>query len=286
MEPANACGTTGAAAAGPTWDEHQHAWIVSSFYRLLTERFGDRGLDAFKMAAQAYGEGRGRRMALRALADGRPLDLAAYFAYGEYASTDAYFDVTMTDLDGAVYEEVTRCPWAEVFAQRGLKECGSAYCRIIDRAIVHGFNPDLVLDTVTTQHYQGACRFVFHELGGAGADAAVAAVAEGGAAGPAGRPGALERADALERQRGRDVTMSLAYHCAHAFAVFARVTCEAFGAAGEQVVAAVLDEFAAQFGPQMRAELLANARAPFDTVAPCSDGVAPTHVEDGIADER
>ena len=68
-------------------------------------------------------------MAMRAIADGRPLGLLEYFAYGEYPSTDAFFDVDMWGEPGVVHEKVTRCPWADIFAQRGLKDCGDTYCR-------------------------------------------------------------------------------------------------------------------------------------------------------------
>ena len=57
------------------WNEFHHAWIVSEFYRLLLERKGEAGRRAFRQAAQTYGEQRGKRMAMRAIADGRPLGL-------------------------------------------------------------------------------------------------------------------------------------------------------------------------------------------------------------------
>lgn len=110
-------------------DEFQHAFIVSEYYRLLKEKWGEQGIAAFRMAAITYGEQRGKRMAMRTVRDGHPLDYEGYFAYGEYPSTPAYFDVDMWDENGVVNEKVTRCPWAKMFAQRGLKECGVVYCR-------------------------------------------------------------------------------------------------------------------------------------------------------------
>ena len=84
------------------WNEHHHAWIVSDYYRLLLEQFGAAGKRAFVQAAQTYGEQRGKRMAMRAIADGRPLGLLEYFAYGEYPSTDAFFEVDMWGETGVV----------------------------------------------------------------------------------------------------------------------------------------------------------------------------------------
>ena len=37
------------------------------------------GYDLFMTASRAYGERRGRRMALRAVRDGNPLDVTSYF---------------------------------------------------------------------------------------------------------------------------------------------------------------------------------------------------------------
>lgn len=226
------------------WNEFHHAWIVSEFYRLLLERKGEAGRRAFRQAAQTYGEQRGKRMAMRAIADGRPLGLLEYFAYGEYDSTDAFFTVDMWGEDGVVHEKVTRCPWADLFARRGMKDCGDDYCREIDRAIVRGFNPELELETASTQHYGDSCRFYFRQAG-IPADT-------------------LERAEALTAGR-TDLSMPLFFHCAHVFHTFSATVRGVFGPEGEEMSALVLDSFAREYGPEMRDALTARAAAPFDT---------------------
>ena len=226
------------------WNEYHHAWVVSEFYRLLLERKGEAGRRVFRQAAQTYGEQRGKRMAMRAMADGRPLGFLEYFAYGEYGSTDAFFTEDMWGEDGVVHEKVTRCPWADLFARRGMKDCGDEYCREIDRAIVRGFDPELELETASTQHYGGCCRFYFRQPG-IPADT-------------------LERAEALTAGR-TDLVMPLSYHCAHVFHVFSATARGAFGAEGEEMAALVLDSFGREYGPEMREALRAGAGAPFDT---------------------
>ena len=225
------------------WNEHHHAWIVSDYYRLLRERHGEAGRRAFLQAARTYGEQRGKRMAMRAIADGRPLGLLEYFAYGEYGSTDVFFDVDMWGEPGVVHEKVTRCPWADVFARRGLKDCGDDYCREIDRAIVRGFNPELELETASTQHYGGCCRFYFRQPG-IPADT-------------------LDRADALTAGR-RDLILPLRYHCAHVYHVFSSTVEGVFGAEGRAVTALAEESFAREFGQDMLDALKAAAAAPFD----------------------
>lgn len=232
------------------WNEHHHAWIVSDFYRLLLTHHGEAGKRAFIQAAQTYGEQRGKRMAMRAIADGRPLGLLEYFAYGEYPSTDEFFQVDMWGEPGVVHEKVTRCPWADIFAQRGLKDCGDLYCREIDRAIVRGFNPELELETASTQHYGSCCRFYFRQPG-IPADT-------------------LEQADLLTAGRG-DLSMPLSFHCAHVFHVFSTTTEGAFGQAGAELVAQVRASFAEKYGQPALEALVRGSAAPFDTTLSLED---------------
>ena len=57
------------------------AWISSA----VVARVGTgRGEDVVRRGVRRYGEERGHRMALRAQADGEPLTMASYLAYGEW----------------------------------------------------------------------------------------------------------------------------------------------------------------------------------------------------------
>ncbi len=228
------------------WNEYHHAWIVSEFYRLFTAQWRERGTAAFIQAAQTYGEQRGKRMAMRAIADGQPLDFVSYFAYGEYDSTEEFFDVSMWGEPGVVNEQVTRCPWADLFARRGLKECGRIYCREIDRAIVRGFNPELILETVSTQHFEDCCRFYFRDAGMAS--------------------DALEQADVRGAAAGADPKLPMSYHCAHVFHAYAAAARGVFGADGERVTEEVLAGFAAEYGPEAAEELAERGSGSFETI--------------------
>lgn len=225
------------------WTEFHHAWIVSEFYRLLTDRWADQGRQAFLIAARTYGEQRGKRMAMRATADGRPLGLVEYFAYGEYDGGEELFELDMWGENGVVHEKVTRCPWAEVFARRGLKDCGVAYCEEIDRAIVRGFNPLLELETASTQHNSPCCRFYFRQEGIG--------------------PDTLSRADALAVT---GAAMPMSYHCAHVYHAFAAAARSTFGQAGEEVARDVCRGFGEQYGDKARNMLEKATQLPFDTI--------------------
>ena len=55
------------------FNEKVHAFIAAKFYVYLTEAFGERGERAFIHGTQYYAEQRGRRMAQRAIRDGKEL---------------------------------------------------------------------------------------------------------------------------------------------------------------------------------------------------------------------
>jgi hypothetical protein len=67
--------------------EMTHGFILAKFYVHLNESFGEAGVRTFIHATHYYGSGRGRRMAQRALRDGKELNYEAYMEYGEWAPT-------------------------------------------------------------------------------------------------------------------------------------------------------------------------------------------------------
>ena len=53
------------------FNEKVHAYIAAKYYAYLTQTFGERGRKAFVHATQYYAGQRGRRMAQRAIRDGK-----------------------------------------------------------------------------------------------------------------------------------------------------------------------------------------------------------------------
>lgn len=209
-------------------NERHHAWIVSDFYGELMKHYGDMGIQVFRKASQTYGEERGRRMAYRALRDKKDLSFETYFAYGEYLSTSDFFEVEMKSKEGVVEERVTRCPWAEIFHKKNLKECGVVYCREIDRAIVRGFNPNLQMDTISTQHESHCCQFYFR-------DSSL-------------HSNTLDRADAYGVENEKRLVEDMNYHCAHVFKVLDQIISSVFGLDAEHIKIAVEESFVDEYG--------------------------------------
>ena len=106
------------------FNEQSHAFIAAMYYNKLKERFGDTGVAAFTHATQQYGLQRGHRMALKALRDGKPLDIFSYREYGELIRTadapETILEVESTSPD-YVYR-ITACPWHMQFEKMGALE--------------------------------------------------------------------------------------------------------------------------------------------------------------------
>ena len=209
--------------------EKHHAYIITRFFRKLNT-MGQTGKAVFRLAAQNYGEQRGRRMALRSLRDGYPLDFLSYFAYGEWTPTEGAFSIRMEAQEGIVEEEVFRCPWAEVFADEDALDCGVVYCREIDRAITRGFNPDLNLELIRNIHNGGSCLFRFR-------DKSITREL-------------FERAEALPK--AGTASISFDYHCGHLYSVFCDTAESVYGTVvAVPIINDVLAAFRERFGQEM-----------------------------------
>jgi hypothetical protein len=145
------------------YNEKNHAYIVGLFYKHLKASPGGAGIRVFIKATQRYAEQRGNRMALRALRDGQKLNFASYAAYGEWTGT-VHMDVTEERSNDRLIVTVSTCPWAETFAEMGLKDCGMVYCGEIDLGIVRGFNPYLDFELKSVLHNSEHCIQVFKNI--------------------------------------------------------------------------------------------------------------------------
>lgn len=215
--------------------ERSHAFIPARFYGRLTEEFGERGLRAFIHGTRYYGEQRGRRMAQRAIRNGRELDFEAYLEYSEWLnSEEAVREETsnVTEVESFspdMIMRITRCAWHAQFRDSGMTEAGAEYCRHLDIAICRGFNPDLVFEVEKTLQTEDCC---IHVLRGAN----------------------FPRGRAFEKKR--EYVQPFDYHCGHSYKCYSDVVAAIFGATGVAVNAAVLEDFRAEYGDEMASRLI------------------------------
>lgn len=227
------------------FNEKVHAYIAAKYYVYLKERFGSRGLEAFRHATIYYAEQRGRRMAQRAIRDGQPLTFETYCRYGEWVNTEEVKALgeanqsTKVQLSPDSETHIFVCPWHSQFKAMGLPEAGLAYCSVLDESICRGFNPELSYKTTQTLHDHDCCIQIVKDAG----------LKEGEVY--AKRPEGLK---------------SFEYHCAHSYWSYKEVAEAIFGEEGEAIAGAVLQDFVKDYGREMADALMKYQNTNFNTV--------------------
>ena len=217
-----------------SFSETHHAVLFALIDRHTIQNVGTKeGEAVIRRAIQQYGNERGKRMAIRARADGQELTMTNYLVYGEWQPSgltetqssieDTYPDVRM---------RVTICPWNNAWIEYDLLQYGRIYCQEIDDALVKGFNPELTIEMDKTLSNQGQpCEFVYR-------DASLAS---------------KETLQFIGEQRlkyQKQNTMPWDYHCGHLYKTFNKCLIDEFGATGHKAIRAALDEFVSLFGEE------------------------------------
>ncbi|MBU5626034.1 L-2-amino-thiazoline-4-carboxylic acid hydrolase [Oscillibacter sp. MSJ-2] len=215
--------------------ETHHGGILVAFYKVLMDFCGrERGYDLFMTAGRTYGARRGRRMAMRAMRDGNPLDLTSYFAYGELLCNDEGLndEGTYEAIPGTVHEHQTDCWWAREFRAMDCEQCGVDYCKEIDGAVVRGFNPTMGFERTQNMHLNSSCDFYFHS--------------------PEVKSDFMSTYE-TRLKPGQCVKREMAYHCADVYQMYCHVITQVLpnDAAGliEQVRAILSERYGKDFLP-------------------------------------
>ena len=230
-----------------SFTEGHHALLFGSIAKEIVEQEGNEaGEAAVRAAVRRYGEQRGRRMALRALANGDALSTTNFLVYREWRSRTGLGQNETSIERTHVRMVVPRCPWALTWMEADLSYYGRLYCQEIDQALVRGFNPDRIIDVNKTQTNDGEpCDFLYHQ----------AALLSGNTLAYI-----QEKSAALASK----TVMPWEYHCGHLYKTFDEVLTEELGDAGQEAVRAALDEFAARFGDEAAQIVLSYQETDFD----------------------
>lgn len=214
-----------------------HALLFAWLARAVVQREGEaRGEAIVRLGVRRYGEQRGRRMALRAEADGCSLDMNAYRAYGEWRAPEGVTEAALVQTAPIPIQHVLECPWHRAWADEGLMPYGRLYCLEVDHALARGFGPniDLGVNSIKSSG-DDCCEFVYH-----GAD--------------------LETAI---QPKGQTV-MPWKYHLGHLYKTMGEVLVEEMGEAGEAALREALAEFANAYGQDAAQGVEAQAEADFE----------------------
>ena len=189
-----------------------------------------------RRGVRSYGEQRGHRMALRAEADGWPLDMNAYRAYGEWRAPEGSTAAELVREAPDPVQHVLECPWHRAWVDEGLMPYGRLYCLEVDHALARGFGPDTRLGVNSIKSSgDDCCEFVYH-----GADL-----------------------ESRVQPKGQTV-MPWEYHLGHLYKTMTEVLVEEMGEAGEEASREALDGFAARYGRDAARMVEVSAEADFD----------------------
>ena len=217
------------------FNEKVHAFIPAKFYVYLNEAFRERGVRTFIHATQHYAGQRGRRMAQKALRDGKELTYETYMEYGEWVNTPEIIEsnqanqVMFKESSPDYVIHITRCPWQIQFKEMGLTEAGREYCAHLDSALCRGFNPYLIFEVEQTLHDSDCCVQKILNVN---------------------LPAELKVA------KKKEYLQSFEYHCAHSYWAYSEVTASVFGAKGEAINAKVIEDFSTEYGQEMADALM------------------------------
>jgi hypothetical protein len=217
----------------PTITPRHHALLFAYLAREVLEELGqEQGAGLLERAVWRYGLERGRRMAIRALADGHELTFRTYLAYGEWRHVDESAagpsEVETLRSSPDLVRRVLTCPWHRAWTEADLLAYGQHYCRHIDRALVEGFNPALTLRVDDTLSAGGPyCSFTYVEAHLSSDD--------------------LMAIDRERRALASRVIMPWSYHLGHLYKTMGEVIAEAKGPMGELLVSDGFQSFADRF---------------------------------------
>ena len=229
-----------------------HAMLFAYLAKRVIDTFGNAGKEAVTAGVIRYGEQRGHRMALRTQADGFPLDVENYLAYGEWEAFPGQMDLRFPTYRPEVRMENHRCPWHTEWSRRGLLEYGKYYCRDVDAALARGYNGMELKLLANRALGDDCCDFVFCGC----------CVPE-------------ERMDALAEKRrrlGNKAKMPWEYHTGHLYSAMRQAILDAFGEEGKQAIELALDDYEQEYGKAARALVLEYADLDYDAMPPY-DGI-------------
>lgn len=227
----------------PTHHALMMAWISKAVVDAVGE---EKGEQIIRRAVVRYGNQRGRRMAMRAEANGHPQTMTNYFAYAEVKLKRGDFKMELLERSPHVRGRTSTCPWTVAWEKNDLMEYGRYFCREIDRAVVQGFNDDLVLEVNATMS-NGAeyCDMTFVDANFTLPK--MAGVAWKKMVSP-----------------GRSVVMPWEYHVGHLYKTLGEVITEELGEEAAEVMATALKDFTDRYGEAARDTVLAHQTTDFD----------------------
>ncbi len=141
--------------------EH-HAMLFAYLSKHAIELCGETGRDAILAGITAYGNERGKRMALNAIARGDELTTMTNQAYGEWKPDyPGQMEFGQLRTEPTLQTYIAKCAWCDAWKKHDILEYGRYYCVNVDNAVYQGFRPDFVCTPTTASLSWGGSRCEF-----------------------------------------------------------------------------------------------------------------------------
>ncbi|KAB7708309.1 hypothetical protein F9802_05430 [Bacillus aerolatus] len=136
------------------------AKLFAHVSKCVVDAFGEAGQEAMMNGVGTFGEERGRDIARRAAAVGKPNTMDNYLSNYDMGRSDLFEYETLFHPK-EIEQTFTKCAFAEQWKKDGMQEYGILYCHMIDPSIAKGFNPNF--EVVHDQYVlkEGVCHFRF-----------------------------------------------------------------------------------------------------------------------------
>lgn len=140
------------------------AKIFAHVSKSVVDQFGEKGQEAIKNGVGTFGEERGRDIARRAAAAGKPNTTENYLSHYDMGRSDLFEYETLFH-PREIEQTFTKCAFAEQWKKDGMGEYGILYCQMIDPSIARGYNPNF--EVIHDQYIlkEGTCHFRFQMKG-------------------------------------------------------------------------------------------------------------------------
>ena len=138
------------------------AQLFASVAKFVIDRLGpEEGEALLKEAVEYFGRERGRHIAERVKAMGKPLTLKNWLIYTDIDT--ANFQPVPSLEEGDLVARVSDCTFYEAAEEWGLGEYARIYCKYADYAILGEYNPDVKM-TVSPRQVSGEDYCVFRYI--------------------------------------------------------------------------------------------------------------------------
>ena len=223
-----------------------HALLFAFITREILKADEEKGKLAVTEAVRHYGLQRGKRMALRAVRDGNPLNGLTYEMYSEWKCFPGQVDCSVESRDGCLRIRYGRCPWHTEWKHSGMMEIGRYYCDYVDAAILEGFGISDGGIVCTRTDGMPTCDIVFR--------------------GDHYNSSSQEEMEKKKEQLGDRAKMPWQYHVGHLYQCLRDSVCKYFEGNADELIETAMKNYASQFGEEAAALVLEYADLDYDSV--------------------